>query len=61
MSKKYMFAEKNGKATEVKVDPKNIERQQRELRAQGYSVTVLDEDERIRYGLLTQQLRRRSS
>jgi hypothetical protein len=59
MSKQYMFASRGGKATEVKVDPAQLDRQIRDLKAQGYDVTVLTEDERIRYGQLTQALLRR--
>jgi len=59
MSRKYMFATRDGKATEVKVDPAHIGRQARDLEAAGYTVTVLDEDERIRMGIIAQQLRRR--
>lgn len=58
MSKLYMFIETaEGKSTEVKVDPKNLHRQVRDLRAQGYTVTVVDEDERIFYGQLAKRLR----
>jgi hypothetical protein len=53
-----MFVERDGQPPqEVRVDPAHIDRQVRDLRAQGYTVTVLDEDERIRMGLIAQQLR----
>ena len=57
MSKKYMFAADNNGSHEVKVDPAHIIRQKRQLEAQGYTVTVLDQDERIRYGQIAQQMR----
>jgi hypothetical protein len=56
MSKKWMFAERDGKSTEVKVDPAHIERQKRELEKRGHKVVVMDEDERIRMGMLAQQI-----
>lgn len=62
MVKKYMFVtDSNGRSHEVKVDLKNIDRQAREHRAAGRSVTVMDEDERIRMGFLANQLRRASN
>lgn len=57
MAKRYMFAERDGKATEVKIDPRHLDRQIRDLQAAGYTVTVLDQDERITFGLIAQQLR----
>lgn len=52
-----MFVECVGVAPrEVPVDPSNVDRQVRDLRAEGWTVTVVDEDERIRYGLLAQQI-----
>ncbi|GAB3823862.1 hypothetical protein ACFPIJ_62690 [Dactylosporangium cerinum] len=60
MSKHYMFATRNGTSTEVRVDPANIRRQQRDLEAQGYTVTVLDEDERINMGRIANWLRDRN-
>jgi hypothetical protein len=56
MSKKHMFASRGGTSIEVKVDPKHIDRQVRDLKSQGYEVTVMDEAERIRMGLLSQQI-----
>ncbi|MFY1703944.1 hypothetical protein ACN28G_19780 [Micromonospora sp. WMMA1923] len=58
--KKYLFSSdpKTGEAREVKVDPKHFDKQLREERAKGRTITILDEDERIRYGLMTQQLRK---
>ncbi|MGK5681336.1 hypothetical protein [Actinoplanes sp. URMC 104] len=59
MTNWYMFAEdKDGYSHEVKVDPANMARQVRDLEAQGYSVTILDEDERIKMGLIAQQFSR---
>lgn len=59
MAKKYLFSEdSNGKSREIKVDPKNLDKQVREERAAGRTPTVLDEDERIRFGLLSKQLRK---
>ncbi|SCG63304.1 hypothetical protein [Micromonospora coxensis] len=59
MGNKYLFSEDNdGRVREVKVDPKHLDRQLREERAAGRTPTVLDEDERIRYGLLANQIRR---
>lgn len=55
---KHMFASRDGKSTEVKVDPAHIDRQKRDLKAQGYDVTVMGEDERIRMGRLAQQIGR---
>lgn len=58
MSKKYMFVtDGSGKSREVKVDPANLGKQVTEHRSAGREVTVLDEDERIRYGLIADQLR----
>jgi hypothetical protein len=57
MSKKYMFAENNDGSHEVNVDPAHLLRQKRDLESQGWTVTVLDEDERIKYGLIAQQMR----
>ncbi|OWV01624.1 hypothetical protein B5D80_25840 [Micromonospora wenchangensis] len=60
MGKKYLFSEDaNGRSREVKVDPKHLDRQIRDERAAGRNPVVLDEDERIRYGLLSQQLKGR--
>lgn len=56
MGKYHMFASRGGKSTEVRVDPKHMDRQARDLEAAGYSVTILDQDERIRYGLLAQDI-----
>ncbi|MEV4515156.1 hypothetical protein AB0K00_40125 [Dactylosporangium sp. NPDC049525] len=60
MAEYYMFATRDGRFTEVKVDPAHIERQQRDLEAQGYSVTVLDQDERIKMGCIANWLRGRN-
>ncbi|QOC90247.1 hypothetical protein [Micromonospora craniellae] len=58
MGRKYLFSEdSNGRAREVKVDPKHLDKQIREERAAGRTPTVLDEDERIRFGQLAQNLR----
>ena len=59
MGKKHMFVtDGNGKSHEVKVDPKHQDRQAREHRAAGREVTVLSEDERIKYGHLANQIRK---
>lgn len=48
----------DGKTTrEVKVDPAHVSRQARDHRANGLDVTVVDDDEMIRYGQMTQQFR----
>ncbi|MEU8391521.1 hypothetical protein [Micromonospora sp. NPDC048843] len=58
MGKKYMFVtDSNGKSHEVKVDPKNVSRQAAEHRSAGREVTVMSEDERIRYGQTANQIR----
>ncbi|MFE9190588.1 hypothetical protein ACFYL6_13355 [Micromonospora sp. NPDC007208] len=58
MGKKYLFSEDtNGRVREVKVDPKHLDKQLREERAAGRTPTVLDEDDRIRFGLLGKKLR----
>ncbi|MEU7917849.1 hypothetical protein [Micromonospora zamorensis] len=58
MGKKYLFSEdSNGRVREVKVDPKHLDKQLREERAAGRTPTVLDEDDRIRFGLLGKKLR----
>nr|WP_030500673.1 hypothetical protein [Micromonospora purpureochromogenes] len=60
MGRKYLFSEDaNGRAREVKVDPKHLDKQLREERAAGRTPTVLDEDERIRFGQLTNDLNNR--
>ncbi|MGW3790038.1 hypothetical protein ACWD8I_02555 [Micromonospora arida] len=60
MGKKYLFSEDtNGRVREVKVDPKHLDKQLREERAAGRTPTVLDEDDRIRFGLLGKKLRDR--
>ncbi|MGA4732170.1 hypothetical protein [Micromonospora zamorensis] len=60
MGKKYLFSEdSNGRVREVKVDPKHLDKQLREERAAGRTPTVLDEDDRIRFGLLGKKLRDR--
>ncbi|MDG4790247.1 hypothetical protein O7626_30725 [Micromonospora sp. WMMD1102] len=58
MRKLFMFAETDTSVREVRVDPANIDRQKRDLEALGYHVSIIDEDERIRYGLLAQKLKR---
>lgn len=59
MGKKYLFSEdSSGNVREVKVDPANLDKQIREEKAAGRTPTVLTEDERIRYGLLAQQIRK---
>ncbi|MEU8371245.1 hypothetical protein [Micromonospora tulbaghiae] len=56
---KHMFVTgTDGKTRELPIDPKNQDRQVKEHRNAGREVTVLDEDERIRYGLLAEQMRR---
>ncbi|MGW0506062.1 hypothetical protein [Micromonospora sp. NPDC003241] len=56
MGRKYLFSEDaNGRSREIKVDPKHLDRQIRDERAAGRTPTVLDEDERIRFGLLSRQ------
>jgi len=58
VDRKWIFVERDGQPPrEVKVDPAHIDLQVRDLRAEGYTVTVLDEDERIQMGLIAQQLR----
>ncbi|WFE46364.1 hypothetical protein [Verrucosispora sp. WMMD1129] len=58
MGRTYLFSEdSNGRVREVKVDPKHLDKQIREERAAGRTPTVLDEDERIRFGQLAQKLR----
>ncbi|WFE47084.1 hypothetical protein [Verrucosispora sp. WMMD1129] len=58
MGRTYLFSEdSNGNVREVKVDPKHLDKQIREERAAGRTPTVLDEDERIRFGLLARKLR----
>ncbi|MFD6692083.1 hypothetical protein [Micromonospora aurantiaca (nom. illeg.)] len=60
MGRTYLFSEDaNGRAREVKVDPKHLDKQLREERAAGRTPTVLDEDERIRFGQLTNDLNNR--
>jgi hypothetical protein len=55
--KLYMFVTgEDGRSRELPVDPANVERQAREHRAAGREVTILDEDERIRFGRLAQQI-----
>ncbi|MGB2569227.1 hypothetical protein ACPFP2_12345 [Micromonospora citrea] len=62
MGRKYLFSEdSDGRTREVKVDPKHLDRQIRQERAAGRTPTVLSEDERIRYGLLAQQISKNSS
>lgn len=57
MSKLFMFVERDGQPPqEVPVDPAHVDRQVRDLRAAGWTVTVVDEDERIDYGRLSQRL-----
>jgi hypothetical protein len=56
MTRYTIFATRDGQTTRVKADPANLTRQQRDLTALGYSVTILDDDECIRYGRLAQQL-----
>ncbi|MFF0720446.1 hypothetical protein [Micromonospora sp. NPDC003816] len=56
MGRTYLFSEDaNGRSREIKVDPKHLDRQVRDERAAGRTPTVLDEDERIRFGLLSQR------
>ncbi|MEU8422309.1 hypothetical protein AB0C15_15690 [Micromonospora sp. NPDC048835] len=58
MGKKYLFSEDtSGRVREVKVDPKHLDKQLREERAAGRTPTVLDEDDRIRFGLIANNLR----
>lgn len=45
-----------GKSTEVKVDPKHIGKQVAEHKAAGRDVVVMDDDERIKYGLIAQRI-----
>lgn len=60
MGRKYLFSEDaNGRVREVRVDPKHLDKQLREERAAGRTPTVLDEDERIRFGQLTNDLNNR--
>jgi hypothetical protein len=56
MTKLYMFiTDRDGYSREVPVDPAHLDRQRRDYEAAGYTVVILDEDERIKFGLLTQQ------
>ncbi|MEU7612317.1 hypothetical protein [Micromonospora sp. NPDC049204] len=58
MGKKYLFSEdSNGRVREVKVDPKHLDKQLGEERAAGRTPTVLDEDDRIRFGLIANNLK----
>ncbi|GAA3271296.1 hypothetical protein Dvina_45045 [Dactylosporangium vinaceum] len=58
MTRYTIFAtDKDGNVKTLKGDPAHLDKQQRDLKASGYSVTILDDEERIRYGLLAQQLR----
>lgn len=58
MNRRWIFVERDGQPPqEVKADPAHTDRQVRNLRAAGYTVPVLDEDERIQMGLIAQQLR----
>lgn len=59
MGRLYMFVTgTDGKTRELPIDPLNLDRQVREHRAAGREVTVLDEDERIEFGRLAEQVRR---
>lgn len=59
MAKWYMFiTDQDGYARQVKVDSRFMNKQKRDYEAMGYTVTILDEDERIKYGLMTQNLLR---
>jgi hypothetical protein len=60
VDKYYMFATRDGRSIEIKVDPAHMARQQRDLEAQGYSVTILDEDERITMGGIANWLREKN-
>lgn len=58
MTRYHIFATgSDGEVHQVKADPAHLDRQQRDLEAAGYSVTILDDDERIRYGQIAQGLR----
>ena len=59
MAKKYLFSSdvKTGKSREIKVDPKHLDKQIREELAAGRRPIVLDEDDRIRFGRMAQQMR----
>lgn len=59
MTRYTIFATRDGQVTQLKGDPANLERQQRDLERDGYSVTILDDDERIRYGQIAAKLRER--
>lgn len=59
MGKKYIVVESgNSKPKSIKVDPANVSRQVRDLKAAGHRVSVLDENEMIKFGLIMQALRR---
>ncbi|MEW2474593.1 hypothetical protein AB0875_12460 [Micromonospora gifhornensis] len=59
MARKHMFVTgTDGKTRELPVDEKHLDKQIREHRNAGREVTVLDEDERIKYGLLAEKIRR---
>lgn len=59
MARKHLFVTgTDGKTRELPVDGKHLDRQVRDHRNAGREVTVLDEDERIRYGLLAEQVSR---
>lgn len=57
MGRKYLFTTDpaTGESRELKVDPAHVDRQMRDERAAGRVPTLMDEEERIRMGLLTQQ------
>ena len=59
MSRKHLFVtDANGRTTKLPADQKNLDRQIREHQGSGRSATVLDDDERIRYGLIAQLIAR---
>ncbi|GIF02346.1 hypothetical protein [Paractinoplanes rishiriensis] len=58
MGKKYLFTTdpETGESRELRVDPAHVDRQMRDERAAGRNPVLMDEDERIRMGLLAQQI-----
>lgn len=60
--KRFMFAEDSaGNSREVKVDDANWLKQKRDLESKGFAVTVMDEDERIGYGLMAADIARQEA
>ncbi|MBN1173774.1 MAG: hypothetical protein JXA67_16500 [Micromonosporaceae bacterium] len=57
MSRKHLFVtDAHGRTTVLPADPAHLRRQIRDHQAAGRSAMILDDDDRIRFGLLTQRL-----